>query len=73
MELVSVGDYKKRWAQKLAIKSNDVKINENANRYTPSMIIKQALDILYFHSQSLMFPFIDKNPIIIGLPQKQHN
>lgn len=73
MELLSVDDYKKRWSQRLAIKSNYLKINESANRFTPSSILKQALDILDFHNQSLMFPFIDKNPITIDLPQKQHN
>ncbi len=57
MELVSVGDYKKKWAKYLAASpENLVKAHQ--------MVFGTALDI-ELYTQSLAFPFVDKNPIII--------
>lgn len=57
MELVSVGDYKKKWAKYLAASpENLVKAHQ--------MVFGSALDI-ELYTQSLAFPFVDENKITI--------
>jgi|GEM_PF-4058494 hypothetical protein len=53
MELVSVSDYRKKWAKYLA----ETQTNVDKYKYTANDIIRNALNIL--DNQGILFPFVD--------------